>query len=168
MSLQFKITHNFREIEQLTRKYPDASLKAREAKITEAIFLLERNIKVDTPEGAGPIHLRDTIHEEVFTYGKNVIGLVGTPALYGESVEYGTEPHFPPVDAIQHWVEGKLHLSGKEAKSVAWAIAIKIADVGTEGAHMFQYGVENSELQIFRILEQIPGEIIDLVTHGLS
>lgn len=166
--LKAKITHNIPEIAQLTRRYPGASKRARETKLKDAAMLLVNNIKFHTPEGAGPTHLRDTIHERVIPYGRKIVAMVGTPALYAEPVEYGTVPHFPPLDAIQFWVEGKLHLSGKEAKSVAYAIARKIADVGTEGAHMFEYGWEDSEWKIMSILNQIPDEIVRQVTHGLS
>lgn len=164
---KIKLKHNIPEVLEMTSRYPEASAKAREVKVQSAIMMLEQKIKEYTPEGAGPIHLRETIHSQVLLYGKKVLGIVGTPAKYAEAVEYGTKPHFPPISAIKFWVEGKLHLSGKEAKNVAWAIATKIADVGTEGAHMFQYAWEDSEVAIIRILEQIPAEIIRQVQNGL-
>lgn len=167
-AIRFKVTHNFHEIGKLSEKYPAESLRARRAKVLEAILLLERNIKRSTPEGAGPIHLRDTIHEQMFQWGKKVIGQVGTPAYYAKPLEYGQRPHFPPVKRIQFWVEGKFHLSGKEARNMAWAVARKIEDVGAEGKHMFQYATEDSMVRIFKILEQIPADIIRRVQHGLG
>ena len=62
--------------------------------------------------------------------------IVRWTAPYGFSVEYGSEPHMPPVDAIERWVIRKLGKKGKEAKSMAWAISYSIKAHGTE-AHPF-------------------------------
>jgi len=47
-------------------------------------------------------------------------------------VEYGSKPHFPPIGAIQKWVERKLGVKGKKSHSIAWAIAKKMEKKGTE------------------------------------
>ena len=148
------------ELEELARQFPDASIEASEAKITEALMLLERVIKEKTPYGAGPIHLRDTIAGKVSASGEKVTGILGTPAEYGEPVELGTKPHFPPVGPIQHWVETKLGYSGREARSVAFLIARKISKKGTKGAKMFTTGWEENKDLVIRILEEIPEEIV--------
>jgi hypothetical protein len=53
-------------------------------------------------------------------------------------VEFGTHPHRPPVEPLIGWARRKLGLSEKEAGSVAWAIASKIAKEGTEAKPFFR------------------------------
>lgn len=61
---------------------------------------------------------------------------------YWKYVEYGTKPHFPPVDALLRWIEIKPVLpypnsKGKlpTPKQLAYLIGRKISEVGTEGSH---------------------------------
>lgn len=159
--LETKIIADLSDLKRLTKRYPEVSMDVRVSKLTEALALLERAVKLKTPEGAGPIHLRDSIHPKVSMSGRSVKGLLGTPLAHGEPAELGTKPHFPPIGPIQHWVEKKLGISGKESKSVAFAIAITIARRGTKGAHMFEGGFDENEAQVMRILESIPGEIAE-------
>lgn len=147
-------------IKELSKRYPKESQAARHAKITEAVNLLERVIKKNAPYGAGPIHLRDTIHEKVSIQGERVVGIVGTPVEWGEPVEMGTKPHFPPVGPIQFWVERKLGYSGDEAASVAFLIARAISRRGTKGKKMFARGFEENEARVLSILNGIPDEIV--------
>lgn len=51
---------------------------------------------------------------------------------YSSFIEYGTEPHMPPVEPLIEWAKIKLGMDEKEAKKVAWAIAMKIAKEGTK------------------------------------
>ena len=154
---------DLKELEALAKRYPEASEKARRGRLAEALLLLEREVKRLTPEGAGPIHLRDTIFQKVEMRGEGAWGMVGTPAIYGESVEYGTRPHFPPLAPIRFWVEKKLGLSGKEAKSAAFCIARAISKRGTKGAHMFNKAFDMNESQVIGILERIPEDIVKAV-----
>lgn len=158
--MDIKIIKNITGLKELTRKYPEASQRARVSRITEALLLLERDVKTKTPVGAGPIHLRDTIFQRVERGSRAVSGILGTPAAYGEPVEMGTKPHFPPIDPIQHWVERKLGITGKESRSVAFLIARKISKKGTEGAGMFDRGFSQNEAAVLRMLEQIPSDIV--------
>ncbi len=151
------------DLEELSKRFPEASRDARVAKVTEAINLLEREVKINTPVGAGPINLRDTIHGKVGTSGKTVAGILGTPVEYGEPVELGTKPHFPPVGPLTFWVEKKLGYSGKEAESIAFAIAKTISKRGTKGAKMFKKALDENEAAVVRILREIPAEIIKRV-----
>lgn len=157
---EVKLKADLTGVEELSRRYPDVSRDVREAKLTKAILLLERAVMEHTPVGAGPIHLRDTIHHKVGISGKKAWGTLGTPAIYGESVELGTKPHFPPVGPLTHWVERRLGITGKRAESVAFAIALTISRRGTKGAKMFEKGFEESEAAVIRILNEIPAEIV--------
>lgn len=158
--LEVKAKADLKGIEKLTRKYPGVSRKARVAKLTEAVNLLEREVKRHTPYGAGPIHLRDTIFGTVKVSGAKATGIVGTPLEHGEPLEMGTKPHFPPTGPIQFWVERKLGLSGQDAAATAFLIARAISVRGTKGKKMFATGFEESEGRLMRILSEIPAEIV--------
>lgn len=158
--MELNVTVDLSGVKKLMTQYPEVAADVQKKKITEAALLLERVIKLLTPEGAGPIHLRDTIFHKIEQRGVSVRGLISTPAVYGEPVEMGTRPHFPPVAPIQHWVEKKIGLSGKEAKSMAFLIARAISKRGTKGAKMFHRGIEENEAAVLAILNQIPAEII--------
>jgi hypothetical protein len=163
MAGDISIKVDLKELEALTKRYPEASETARRGRLTEALLLLEREVKRLTPEGAGPIHLRDTIFQRIEMRGEGAWGMVGTPAIYGESLEYGTRPHFPPIAPILFWVEKKLGLMGKEAKSAAFCIARAISKRGTKGAHMFNKAFDMNENQVIAILERIPEDIVKAV-----
>lgn len=158
--MEIKVSADIKALESLTRKYPAASQEARVSRITEALLLLEAEIKRATPVGAGPVHLRDTIFQKVETTGQSVWGMIGTPAKYGEALEFGSRPHFPPVAPIQHWVERVLGISDKEAKSVAFLIARAISKRGTKARGMFGKSMEKRKAAIIRILELIPSDIL--------
>lgn len=158
-----KIIANLDVLKELTRKYPEASDRARVSRTTQVLLLLERVVKLKTPVGAGPTHLRDTIFQKVQRGAQAIIGILGTPCAYGEPVEMGTRPHFPPIAPIRHWVEKKLGITGKEAGSVAFLIARAISKRGTKGAAMFEEGFGENEADIIRILEMIPGDIVKSV-----
>jgi hypothetical protein len=154
-----RIIVDLKDMERLSQEFPEASRAARGSRLTEALLLLEGAIKGLTPDGAGPIHLRDTIFQQVQLRGESVWGMIGTPAIYGAPLEYGTRPHFPPVAPIMFWVEKKLGLAGKAAQSAAFCIARAISKRGTKGAHMFDKGFTMNEARVVAILEQIPDDI---------
>lgn len=158
-----KIIVKMDSLKELTRKYPEASQNARVSRITQALLLLERAVKLKTPVGAGPIHLRDTIFQRVTVGGAAVAGILGSPAAYGEPVEMGTKPHFPPIAPLQFWVEKKLGLEGKAATSVAYAIATIMSRSSRLGVKMFEKGFSENEAAVIRILQEIPGDIIKSV-----
>lgn len=66
---------------------------------------------------------------------KDLSGDVGATAAHAPYVEWGTDAHFPPFDPIREWVWRKRHDFGirdSEVDSVAWAVCLKIARVGTK------------------------------------
>lgn len=61
---------------------------------------------------------------------------------YWKYVEYDTRPHWPPVSAIQRWIEIKPVIPRPDAngriptpKQLAYLISRKISRVGTTGSH---------------------------------
>ena len=47
---------------------------------------------------------------------------------YGVYVEFGTSPHFPPIEPLAFWAKNKFSLSEKEAKQVGFLVARKISE----------------------------------------
>jgi hypothetical protein len=161
--MNIKVITDIDSLKALTAKYPEASQKARLSRITEALQLLLGAVKMKTPEGASPFHLRDRIFEKV-EMGEPVIGLLATPPIqYGVPLEYGTKPHGVSIEGQKNlllWVEKKMGCSGKEAVKIMKAITWKIYHHGTKGAHMFEEGFTENETKIIRILEKIPKDIV--------
>jgi len=158
--LDVRVDVDSKPLKNLAREYPALFKAVGAAKMDEALLLIERLVKQKAPYGAGPIHLRDTIHGTSRVYASKVVGTIGTPLAYGDPVELGTKPHFPPLAPIQHWVERKLRIEAPESKSVAFAVARKIAIEGTEGAKMFAESMEEGEIRIMAILDGIVAEIV--------
>jgi hypothetical protein len=104
--------------------------------MTEATLYLEREVKDRFPAVSGLT--RGSITSDAFSTSAGVLGVVGSASIAAVAVELGTKPHMPPVAPIVIWAQEKLGLSGAEAKSAAFAIARKIARVGTKGQGHFQ------------------------------
>lgn len=115
--------------------------------VAAATAHLQGEVQERTPTAHGT--LRASIIGDVRRVpGIGVEGIVGTPLAYAPAVEEGTRPHMPPVEPLAAWARQKLGVSGREATRAAWAIARKIARVGTEGAFMFQRTFDANQAQI--------------------
>lgn len=58
---------------------------------------------------------------------------IGYFAPYAEFVEFGSEPHMPPIEPLVGWVKRNLKVSSdSEARSVAFAVAQSIAKHGIQ------------------------------------
>jgi hypothetical protein len=58
-------------------------------------------------------------------------------------VEYGTDPHYPPLDPLIKWAKHKLQKNDKEAVSIACMIRNKIAKEGTEPRYFLTQAVSS-------------------------
>lgn len=113
----------------MTRKYKTdfggLFNKAIHAGLRGAAIVVEgaakKNLKASGARDEG--HLVNSITHDVRTHS----AYVGSNLEYAPWVEFGTRPHFPPVDALKGWARRKL---GDE--NAAFAIAKKIAKKGTK------------------------------------
>lgn len=117
--------------------------KVLKANIAALTGFIRAKVVERTPVNTGA--LRNSIQEEIEERDDEIIGRVATNIEYAVPVEFGTKPHFPPIDPLTYWARRKLGISGAEARSVAFRIARKIAQRGTEGYRMFEYGLEEGE-----------------------
>lgn len=73
---------------------------------------------------------------------------VSYPAPHAMAIEYGRAPGtMPPVNAIEGWVNRKLSV-GKDSHSVAWAIATKIKDRGTQAQPFARPAIEATKKKL--------------------
>jgi len=68
---------------------------------------------------------------------------------YAGAVEFGSEPHMPPIAPLKQWARRVLGLTDDEAREAAWAIAKSIEDEGTEAQPHIRPALDElrSELQ---------------------
>lgn len=100
--------------------------------------------------------------------GVGVMAVVGTNAFYALPLNYGIKKTFKPskdmIDQITRWVERKLHLTGKEARkaagAIAWNIGRKAASqgfprrFGKDGAQSFEKGFAKVVKRVPSIVER--------------
>jgi hypothetical protein len=108
-----------------------------------------------------PFNLGGSIHGDLVTgndVNKMIIAAHAPADTYVAAVETGTRPHFPPPSALIPWVKLKFHpATDKEAESIAFAIARRIAKKGTQGHFMFE-----------RALEQLSGEAQGIMEKNVA
>jgi len=111
--------------------------------------------------GRTPVGVTGNLRQSIMpvtrgTTPQNFEGELATSLIYGLPVERGRRPgKFPPVDAIELWVQRKLGVSPDESRNVAYLIARKIAVSGTQGAFMFEKGFEAGKEPAIRIWQDV-------------
>lgn len=109
---------------------------------------------------------------------------------YGEYLEQGTKPHFPPIDAIQKWIRVKKIVPRRDdqgklptEKQLAYLIARKISEDGTERTGLFEKAntltlnewekkIEKAlnddlDLNLVEIIETLNGPVKKRPTRGI-
>jgi len=87
--------------------------------------------------------------------------------VYAAPVETGTRPHFPPASALLPWVQKKFGIEDeKQALGVAFVIAKKMSQRGTQGHLMFQRALETLEPIAPGILEH--NIALAFAAHGFT
>ena len=135
-----------------------AALGVGEASGMEKLGLRgEQLVKEHTPVGATGF-LSGGVFHELHSPAPNLAELVSVhpPAdVYSMAVETGARPHFPPSSALVLWVQRKLHVSDeKKALQIAFLIARKISQRGTQGAHMFEIAFNQLQTEATPIMER--------------
>ena len=71
---------------------------------------------------------------------------------YAIYVEEGTEPHMPPISALQGWAD--------RHGIPVWAVALKIAREGTEPRHMFRDAFETLDSRVDSELDDFLDDLL--------
>lgn len=133
----------------------DAFQTAADEFVDEVVWLLETEVKANTPVGVFGSQggLLAGIHGQVYVPGTPLVyGVVGHQSVYGDIVERGRQPgKMPPKGSLLRWIEVVLGKSEAEAKSLEFVIRRAIAAKGTDGAAMFYKAFESSHVQIAKI-----------------
>lgn len=111
-----------RNCRMLRDKFPEWLYEANQETANEIFDEARRNIKTNDSYASGELY--DSIVAEVSARGLAI--WVGSVSPYAPFVEFGTRPHFPPLDAIRRWCS----LKGIP-ESAAFPIAKKISEAGT-------------------------------------
>lgn len=89
-------------------------------------------------------NLYRSVSSEVTLNGQSFIVEFRMPE-YGEYLEQGTKPHFPPLDAIENWIRVKRIVPRPDSqgrlpteKQLAYLIGRKIDERGTKGTHIWE------------------------------
>lgn len=87
--------------------------------------------------------------------------------VYADPVETGSRPHFPPPEALLLWVKKKFGAtSEKQALSIAFAVARKIAKRGLKPFRMFARAMATLEPEIPGIFEVEIAKALDAAGVG--
>lgn len=151
------------------RQAPDMVAEELHRFALAAVHLLQSEIQDRTPAVHGLLRASIVGRADSRSGVLNgVLGIVGTSNRYAVPVELGTRPHFPPVQALEDWVQARLGLSGADVRRVAWLVARKIARVGTQGAHMFRAGFEAARPELERQFDLTVARIGNRLAGGAA
>ena len=163
-------TATMREYAKYLQQAPAIAREEMTAAVEEVLNLWEREVKEKTPHGATDV-LRGSIAHQLQGSPVEISGKVFSSAAHAAPVELGTRPHWVGREgflSLRDWVQKKLGVGPGEADGVAMAVAFKISQHGTEGAHMFartleEQGAAANEIvaravtRIVERLNQVPG-----------
>lgn len=89
-------------------------------------------------------NLFNSVSSEVTLNGQSFIVEFRMPE-YGEYLEQGTKPHFPPLTAIENWIRAKRIVPRQDTqgklpteKQLSYLIARKISEEGTPATHLWE------------------------------
>ena len=103
--------------------------------LTKYTLLLQRDIVTNTPVDVGFLSagIQPIIQDLV-----GAVTPIGEAKKYAPFVEYDTRPHWPPIGAVQGWAD--------RHGIPPYLVARSIALYGTKGAHMFENGINNVDI----------------------
>lgn len=148
-------TSAMQEYAHFLQQAPAIAREEMERSVEEALRLLEREIKENTPTGAHGLLRGSITHKlrgQALSDGLGVAGTVGSSLNYALPVELGTRPHFPPITPLRDWVEKRLGVDPSRSEQVAFLIARKIAKKGTKGARMAGRALDDNADQVNQIV----------------
>ncbi len=114
-----------------------------------ADFILSESDRILRDPETGTFDTGFLANSMISDKSKKLYKEIGSGCAYAPFIEYGTNPHFPPIDAIYTWLwhkrsdlnlkfdkkkitqlNGKTYITG--ILKIAWAIATKMSKEGTE------------------------------------
>lgn len=130
-------------------------------------------------------NLRASIGSQVITSPDEIVGEIGTDLGrindgkligYAQAVEFGSRPHWAPIQPLIEWVRVKglagtyntgtgRRIGGKrrkdrEDRALAYAIQRKIAQVGTQAHPFFHPAIDSIKQEVHRLFVSAVGTIV--------
>ncbi|MEX2372409.1 MAG: hypothetical protein WD800_01275 [Dehalococcoidia bacterium] len=137
------------QFSELLKQAPEIVREELKAATLASLLLLENLTKDNTPVGATGLLRGAWAHELLGVTEEGVLGRVFNPLGHAAPVEYGTRPHWAPIEPLVDWVRAKLNVADEsEARSIAHAIRFKIARRGTKGQKMAERAVGSAASDI--------------------
>lgn len=163
--MELKIEVKVSRLTERLERFPLALRRGIERGLTRSTALLRRAVETNirTPYGAKPPAvafgvLANSVAAEVSQKRTRAVGrvFVKAPAdRYGVFVEFGTSPHWPPLNPLLSWARVKFNMTDpKKIRATAWAVAANIAKLGTQGHFMFSRAHQENEKKVVSIMEE--------------
>ncbi len=104
-------------VHRLVELYPGLVREETAAVLGLTLARLEGEAVKRAPKGVSAAGgYAGSIFGEVHAFGESVSGVMGTPCVYAEVIEFGREKEkFPPIDPLIHWARRVLGLGDEEA-----------------------------------------------------
>lgn len=143
---------NVRGAAEILNAIPQVGNYAAEDFIQRAVVFVHRAAKRYAPVDTG--YLRGHINYLMSLRGIASSAEVGTEVEYAPHVEFGTKPHFPPVQALEGWVRrhklgaaiaGRKTSNAKLDQRAAFLVARAISKHGTKAHPFMQPAVDDLE-----------------------
>jgi hypothetical protein len=137
------------KIEATIKTVVENSLKATMDAVMEQTLNIQRVAKGNLTEShvVDTGRLRSDIQANMKWEGEKAIGRVGTDVKYAAAIEFGSRPHWPPIDPIRQWC--RRH---KIDEKLAFVIARKISKVGTPAKPFLYPAFEQERPNFERLL----------------
>lgn len=122
--------------------------------IHSAAYRLQGMVPISIAE-TKPYPPQDTgeLTRSIKTTKKEDGAFVKVDAPHAPFMEYGTRPHFPPIEPIKQWVWRKMDVAtDEEAEEIAWLICWKIFKYGIQPRHFMLRALQTFKRQ--KILKQ--------------
>lgn len=132
-------------------------------------FCVELKNKLTANNTNASNELKNSIRGIVQQNGKYIVVAIDIED-YWRFIEYGTKPHFPPINAIKKWISVKPVLpkplpSGKlpTANQLSYLIARKISKVGTKPQPFLK-----PTLTDFELVKKVYDEVCNLLNKKIE
>ena len=122
--------------------------------LKKSAFTIEGRAKELAPVDTG--RLRSGVQTKLGPFR----AVVAATVFYSPYVEFGTRPHFPPVEALRGWA--------RRHRQNPWAVAMAIAKRGTRAQPFMRPGAEQSMPIIRGYLEEAAREIESRFHRGIG
>ncbi len=138
------------------RNFEESFRKLLEEKLDSALndiadFILSESDRILRDPESGSVDTGFLVNSMISDKATFLHKEVGSGCAYAPFIEYGTSPHFPPLQVIYDWLwrkrndlglkvdtkkttklNGRVYISG--ILNIAWAIAKKMSEKGTEAS----------------------------------